>query len=150
MFGSEIVSTALYTELMSVPEVAAAIGTRLQGGMVLSQGTALPAALFYPEFSSYAGPLGTRESGFGAINYESMRYAVRLMCQGASTDPIVVAAKAQLDHLDGLSVDAVVDGVNHYITFTANGEVLPTDISDGATPYRQLGTIYLVEIIKGA
>lgn len=150
MFGSKIVSTIIYEHLNDITVVTAVVGDRIVGLSAVPQGTTLPALLFYPEFSAYSGPLGNRSSGAGDIDFEQMRFVVRIICKGTSTGPIDAAADAQLDHFDGLNLDVTVNGTNYYLTFTAQGEVPLTSLLDGGTFYRQLGTIYGVEITRGS
>ncbi len=150
MFGSKIVSTIMYEHLNGLTAVTAAVGDRIVGVSAVPQGTTLPALLFFPEFSSYDSPIGNRQGGAGEINFEQMRFVVRIICKGTSTGPIDAAADAQLDHFDGLNVDVTVNGTSYYVTFTAQGEVPLTSLLDGGTFYRQLGTTYGVEITRGS
>jgi len=150
MFGSKIVSTIIYEHLSAVSAVTAAVGDRIIGLNIVPQGATLPALLYYPEFSAYSGPLGNRQGGAGEINVEQMRFVIRMICKGMDTTPIDVPADAQLDHFDGLNVDVNVNGTNYYVTFTAQGEVPLTSLLDGGTFYRQLGTVYGVEITRGS
>lgn len=149
MFGSKIVSAIIYDHLSAIPEVTAAVGDRIIGLTIVPQGVTLPVCLSYPEFSSYDGALGNRQGGAGEINFEQMRFVIRLICKGMDTTPIDAAADAQLDHFDGLSVDVNVNGTMYYVTFTAQGEIPLTSLLDGGTFYRQLGTVYGVEITRG-
>jgi len=149
MFGSKIVSTILYEHLSAITAVTDAMGDRIIGLNAVPQGTTLPAVIFYPEFSAYSGPMGNRVGGAGDINFEQMRFVIRLICKGMDTTPIDAAADAQLDHFDGLNVDVNVNGIMYYVTFTAQGEIPLTSLLDGGTFYRQLGTVYGVEITRG-
>lgn len=149
MFGSKIVSAIIYDHLSAITVVTAAVGDRIIGLNIVPQGVAPPVSLYYPEFSSYDGALGNRQGGAGDINFEQMRFVIRLICKGMDTTPIDAAADAQLDHFDGLSVDMNVNGTMYYVTFTAQGEVPLTSLLDGGTFYRQLGTTYGVEITRG-
>ena len=146
MIGSEIVSQVISDQLPLIPEVVTTVHTRIRNGMRLPQQMALPACLFYPEFSHYP----QEAIGSVSITGEEMRYVIAFICKGASTNSIVAATKAQLDHFKDLTVDVEIDGIWGQVSFRANGEVLPVDISDGATDYRRLGTVYLVDINKGA
>lgn len=149
MFGSKIVSAIIYDHLSAITEVTAAVGDRIIGLNIVPQGATPPVSLYYPEFSAYSGPLGNRQGGAGDINFEQMRFVIRLICKGMDTTPIDAAADAQLDHFDGLNVDVNVNGTMYYVTFTAQGEIPLTSLLDGGTFYRQLGTTYGVEITRG-
>lgn len=148
MFGSEIVSTVLYTELSALPAAASFAG-RIVGAPVLPQKIALPAVLFSPEFSAYSDPMGGGARQPGGITYEQLRFSVRVLCAGLSTDPVLALATAQLAHFDGAAFNTTVDSVSYQLTFMAQGEVPVTTIVDGANVYRQLGTVYTVELVTG-
>ncbi len=144
-FGSEIVDKVLYTELAGLSAVTGAVGANILGRSAAVQGDTLPAVLFYPESSTYDPP------AFGGdnIGMERMRYVVRLVCTGTSTDPIRGAALAQRQHLNGTAFDTVVDGLNYQVTFDAQGAFPMTFIVDGGNTFRQLGTIYRVDVTRG-
>ncbi len=144
-FGSEIVDKVLYTELAGLSAVTGAVGANILGRSAVVQGDTLPAVLFYPESSTYDPP------AFGGdnIGMEQLRYVVRFVCRGTSTDPIRAAALAQRQHLNGTGFNTVVDGLNYQVTFDAQGAFPMTFIVDAGNTYRQLGTIYRVDVTLG-
>ncbi len=144
-FGSEIVDQVLYTQLSGLSAVTAAVGPNILGRSAVVQGDTLPALLFYPESSTYDPP------AFGGdnIGMERMRYVVRFVCTGTSTTPIRAAALAQRQHLNGVAFNVVVDTSNYLVTFDAQGAFPMTFIVDGGNSFRQLGTIYSVDVTLG-
>lgn len=135
-FGSELVAGIVVAELSGIEDVTDAVGARMFGTTMVPQGQALPALLTYAENSAYSGPIGAEKA------IEQLRIVVRLLCQGTSTAPILAAALAQEEALNGLDVEQ--DGA--YVTFRAVGAVPLTTLQDGGIVYRQLGTVYSVEI----
>ena len=146
MFGTEIVSTVIYQQLTGLPEASSYAG-KIIGASVIPQNMTLPAVTFAPQFSSYDSPIGAHQPG--GITYEQLRFAITVMCAGLSTDPIVALAQAQLDHFDGSSFPITYGGKNYAVTFLAQGEVPLTTVADGANVYRQLGTVYTVDVTTG-
>lgn len=148
MFGTELVSTILVRVLQPL----AVANGNLAGPVaapLLSQGYQLPAVLMYPEFSSYDGPMMSRQIG-GSISSEQLRMVVKAVCKGESTTPILDFCEAQIAFLDGFIVDAeAYRGSTYQVTFTANGEIPITTQIDGGEFYRQLGTVYDVHITRG-
>lgn len=144
-FGSEIVDEVLYAELAGLSAVTGAVGASILGRSAVVQGDTLPAVLFYSEASSYDPP------AFGGdnIGMEQLRYVVRVVCRGTSTDPIRAAALAQRQHLNGTAFNTVVDGLNYQVTFDAQGAFPLTFIVTEGNTYRQLGTIYRVDVTLG-
>ncbi len=141
MFGTKIASRVIQAELLTLPEVIAIGTAKVVGLPVLPQGAgALPGLAFYPEFTAYTGAMGSKTS------YERLRFVIKAMCEGTSTGPIDAVALAQLAHFDGLTVDVTLDGTNYQLTFSPNSEVLPTTVVDGDRFYRQLGTVYDIEL----
>ncbi len=141
MFGTKVVSRVIRDHLIALPEVIAIGTTKVVGLPVLPQGAgALPGIAFYPEFSAYTGAMGSKTS------YERLRFVVKAMCEGKGTDQIDAVALAQLAHFDGLTVDVVYDGTNYQLTFSPNSEVLPTTVVDEDRFYRQLGTVYDIDL----
>ena len=137
--GSELVAGIIIDALSDVTAVTDAVSSRMFSTTFVPQGQQLPALLTYAENSVYSGPIGAE------INAEQLRVVVRLICQGTSTAPIIDAWDAQIDALNGLVVQQ--DGA--YVTFTASGAVPLTTLQDGGTTFRQLGTVYNVEITTG-
>lgn len=147
MFGSEITAEVLTRELKAINEVTADVGDRVFASLIVPGDADLPALIFYMEDAPYGGPLGTRPAG--AITQQIVRFVVRILTEGQSTNPIINAAEAQLAHLDGRRVDTVWRGWNYTLTFTALGEVPITNFVEDATNYRQLGTVYEAEVSRG-
>jgi len=144
-FGSEIVDKVLYAQLSGLTVVTGAVGVNILGRSAVVQGDTLPALLFYPESSTYDPP------AFGGdnIGMEQLRYVVRVICRGTSTDPIRAAALAQRLHLNGVPFNTVVDTLNYRVTFDARGAFPMTFVVDGGNSFRQLGTIYSVDVTLG-
>lgn len=144
-FGSEIADVVLYTELTGLAAVTSAVGTNVLGRSAVLQGDTLPAVLFYTESSSYDAP------AFGGdnIGLEQLRYVVRFICRGDTTNPIRAAALAQRNHLNGVAFDTVSDGHNYQVVFDAQGAYPMTALVDQGVTYRQLGTIYSVTVTLG-
>jgi hypothetical protein len=139
-FGSELVAGIIVAELATVEDVTDAVGSRMHGTTFVPQGGALPALLTYAENSTYP------DSGlFSNLDMEQLRVVVRLICQGTSTQPILDAALAQREALHGF----VIEQDGYHITFLAIGAVPLTTLQDGGVVYRQLGTVYSVEITTG-
>lgn len=144
-FGSEIVEELLFTELSGLTAVTDAVGTSILGRSAVVQGDTLPAVMFYPEASQYDQPA----FGGDTIGMEVLRYVVRFVCRGTSTDPIRAAALAQRQHLNGVRFPVVSDSQNYLVTFDAQGAVPLTFLIDEGNTYRQLGTIYSVTVTLG-
>ena len=145
MFGSEYASEILFRELTTLlPDYAG----KIVGMAIAPESMTLPGCMFYPEQSMYSGPAFNRSAG-DSLNYEGVRFAVRFACLGTSTNPIKAAALAQLNHLDGATFDEQYDGRWYAFSFIANGEYLPTTAIRNDVLYRQLGTVYNVEITRG-
>ncbi len=144
-FGSEIVDKVLYAQLSGLSVVTGAVGANILGRSAVVQGDTLPAVLFYSEASSYDPP------AFGGdnIGMEQLRYVVRVVCRGTSTDPIRAAALAQRQHINGTAFDTVVDGLNYQVTFAAQGAFPLTFIVTEGNTFRQLGSIYRVDVTLG-
>lgn len=144
MFGSEIVSKFIL-EHLNVVIAAESFSGKAYGLPILPQAVPLPAIAFYPEYSVYNAAMGSGSD----ISYEGLRFVVKTMIPGTSTATIRSMALAQIAHFDGRTESYTYDGVTYQISFTANGELLPTTVVDGATFYRQLGTIYKVDVTRG-
>jgi len=148
MLGSRIVAPIIVEELGSLAAVTAAIGTRLFGTTIIPLGADLPAGSFYQEFSQYGAPLGLQ--GAGDLSSETMRWVIRFICEGESDEPILAATEAQLERFHGRQFLREIGGVHHYIHFSANSEIPINTLLEDTHVYRQLGTIYDVEITRGA
>lgn len=148
MFGSEIVAGVLYHDLAALPEAAAFAGM-IFNLPVVPQNAPAAFVLFAPEFSAYTDPLGGGARQPGGITYEQLRFSIRVICAGASTAPIAALALAQLKHFDSLITTTTANGISYQMVFMAQGEVPITTLVDGSNLYRQLGTVYTVELITG-
>ena len=144
-FGSEIADEVLYAELSGLTAVTAAVGTNILGRSAVVQGDTLPALMFYAESSAYDPPGFSGDS----IGLETLRYVVRVICTGDSTDPIRAAALAQRQHLNGVAFNTVVDAQNYQVRFDAEGAFPLTFLVDQGITYRQLGTVYSVYVTLG-
>lgn len=148
LFGTEIVARLLYRDLSAIPAVTAAVGDRIHGLMVAPQSYAAPFLLYHPEQSAYPSEAIDRHGA--EISSETMRFAVRLICPGESTDPILAAATAQLDHfLAAGPIDYAWGDLPFQVTFIPLGEYPLTTLVDGADISRQLGTLYAVDCLRG-
>jgi len=142
MLGARIVDPVIYTELSGLSAVTAAVAGRIINGPVVPQGVALPACNFWMEHSVYNTPeLDTS----APIYQETLRYVIRFLVQGASDEPVLAAAEAALAHFHGARFD-VPGGT---VWFSAQGEYPLTAFTEGGDQYRQLGTVYTVEITSG-
>lgn len=150
MLASRIVAPIIYAEVLSLPEVSDAIGDRFFNSLTLPQGEALPAGLFYLEHAPY-GNAAMGSGWAGALTIETMRWVVRFMVQDASDDAILAATEAQLKHLHNYEVDIPASGGNppYHVYFSAQAEYPLTSFVDGGDEYRQLGTVYSVEVTSG-
>ena len=133
VFGSEIVAEEVYAVLDPLTAFP------IRNISVAPEGTGLPAVLHYMEAGTYDGPIGQT-----AIS-EAMRYVVRFVCEGASTDPIRAGAEAAFAALDGH--EATRSGC--YLAFQASGEWPLTTVLEGGVLYRQLGFFLTVNLTQG-
>lgn len=148
MFATEIVAAAVVAELGGLAAVTDTVGDRLLNSTYVPLDEALPALLTYAEDAPYTGgPIGSRVAG--PIATQDVRQIVRIVCEGRSTDPIHEAAEAQLEHLDGRRIRHHARGRGYLLIFTALGEVPLNTLAEDNVDYRQLGTIYSVEVTRG-
>lgn len=161
MFGSEIAAEFVYAVLVAnqagvtiaQPDsgvlaaartaVAAAVGGRVEN-LSTASGT-LPAAIHYAEDGPYGGPVDSDVP----VNEEQLRYVVRFVCEGKSTDPIRLAATRALQALQGAEGVVTYDGVPYAVTVMAGGEFVIPLPPEGGVFYRQLGNYYQVDITRG-
>lgn len=144
MFGSEVVDAFVHAELATLPEVTAAVGTRIASIEIVPASMALPAGLHHVTSSTYGDYGGDEELG----------YTIRFICEGTSTNPIREAAAAQKQHFApaneaGTTFQYTYEGEHYTLSFTADGEAIPTTVYEGGTYHRLLGTTYTVHIVKG-
>lgn len=148
MFGSEVAGAFFRRELLSLAPVTDAVGDRVFNLSMAPLGEAFPLGLQYMEAGNYSGVVS------GEIDFEAMRYVVRFICLGESTNPIKKPAMAQLAHLRSLvgEIDYDADGdeiPEHYgVEVMASGEWPLTTLQDGKTIYRCLGTFYTVNVSR--
>lgn len=143
MFGAEIAAVAVYQALAPDATIQAAVDNRILAIEIVPEGVATPAVLHHPTGSTYEGPIS------GPAAMERVLYAVRLVCEGISTDPIWAAAERQMAILDGNQFAVVVNEEQYTVGFTATGETIPTTVYEDGNYYRLLGTNYDVDVTKG-
>lgn len=147
MFGSIVAEEVIYQRLSSDPTITGTVGESVWALMSVPQGEPIPALLFYRTNSSYGGYASAVESD--DINYEEMLYEVHVVCEGTSTVPIEDAAERQMDLLSGFEAQVQYRGRNYQLLFTAEGETMLGSVQEGPQFYRDLGTVYRVEISRG-
>lgn len=141
---SFIVEQVIYQRLSTDPTIVGTVGESIHGTMAVPQGETLPAMVFYMENSRYDGAVNSAED----INYEEISFIVKFMTDGTSTDPILEAALRQFELLAGLSASVEVGEHRYTLNFRAESEApLPT-VQEGQYLYRQLGTVYTVEVFR--
>jgi hypothetical protein len=151
MFGSEVVAEYVYQVASTTPAVTEAVGTRIVNLSVLPSGMALPALLHYAEQGDYGGVVAAGED----IDSEVVRYVTRFVCEGQSTEPVRLAAQRLLAELayHRPSAQLTYDGETYFLSFLATGEwpltTVLEEVAGAATLYRQLGTIWRVEVMRG-
>jgi hypothetical protein len=148
MFGSEIAGAFFHRELLTLPAVVDTVDGRVFNLSMAPLAEQFPLGLQYMETGNYSGVVS------GEIDFESMRYVVRFIALGESTNPIKRAAMAQLAHFRALTgeIDYDADGdgeTEHYgLEVMASGEWPLTTLQDGKTIYRCLGTFYTVNVSR--
>lgn len=148
MFGSEVAGAFFRREMLTLPPVVAAAGDRVFNLSAAPLGEQFPLGLQYMEVGNYSGVVS------GEIDFEAMRYVVRFICTGESTNPIKKAAMAQLAHFRALTGEIFYDADGddedeHYgLEVMASGEWPLTTLQDGKTIYRCLGTFYTVNVSR--
>jgi hypothetical protein len=145
MFGTEEASRIIIRELKSVAPVMAAVDGRIYFSPIYAGDKPLPGALVYPQFTQYDGPIDAD----GTPTFERVDMEVRFIDKGSSANNIRAAAKAALGALAGSQYQETIDGVTWLVSLDAISEVTPPALLDGATVYRQLGTVYSVEFHRG-
>lgn len=147
MFGSLIATRAIYAALSGNPAITNVVGNSIHSTTIVPSGASLPAIIFYMAQSTYGGAVGTELAEH--IDSETVRFEVRAICKGTSSAPIEPVAYAQLEELAGSSHDIVVAGVSYLVSFTALGETALNTLIDGANVYKQLGTVYSIDMTRG-
>ena len=147
MFASVAVADYLYDALGAISGITSVVPTtRMTGAMVVPQGVALPALMFHMVYSEYGGVVDSTPAQ--NVTSETLRFEVRIIDDGTSDSVIYPAAKAQFNALAGIQVTHTFDGASWFLAFSAVGEIPLTTLMDGANIYRQLGTIYTVDVFR--
>lgn len=148
MLASILVEQVIYQRLTSSAIITDTVGESAHGLTFVPQDEPLPALLFHYQSTGYpTGSVNTNAAD--EINIEELEYVVKFQCEGTSTTPIEAAALEQLRLLAGLLADVEYDGRSYQISFSAIGEApLPT-LQENQNVYRQLGTVYSVEVVRG-
>lgn len=148
IFGSRLAFKFVQTTLYTIPAITAACGNNIFPLAAIppaSQGGAFPALLHYAEMGMYVGAIGENPGA------ERLRYVVRLVCEGWDDTPIVAAANAMQDALDGMS--GMVEGalVSIYLPQAPEPGEWPRThfIDQDNNSYRELGNIFFVDVTTG-
>lgn len=144
MFGSMFASKAIAGALAADPTIQAELGGRVVNGRRIPGDVPLPALMFYLEEGLYGGPVDAE----GTLSVETCRYVVRVAVDGESHAPVLAAARAQLAALNGHKQTVTIDGATAHVEIYATAEYPVTSLVDEDVEYRQLGTIYTVEVIN--
>ena len=142
MFGSLIGAKAISAALKADPTIVADLGGRVINNRRIPGDVALPALMFYVEDAPYSGPIGDN------TGQQVARFVVRVVDRGESFGPIYAAATAQLAALDGLDTEVTENGTSYQVLVNPTAEYPLTHVAEGDREYRQLGTIYTVEIYR--
>lgn len=147
MFGSEVAGAMFFRELSLLTPVTATVGTKISNLSAAPLGSDFPLCLHYMETGNYSGYTS------GQIDLEAMRYVVRILTPGESTNPIKKAAAAQFQHFKAFTgeiwyPDENDDLVHYGVESIAVGEWPLTTLQDGKTIYRCLGTFYTVNVTQ--
>jgi hypothetical protein len=97
-------------------------------------------------YSEHGGPVTTDASAH--TNSETIRLEVKAITKGTSDSEIYPVAKAQFEALAGVNTMHEFDGESWSLAFVAVGEVPLGTLVDEANIYRQLGTIYSVDVFR--
>lgn len=147
MFGSVVVADYVYQTFANTDAITDVVpATNIAGTMVAPPGTTLPALLIYMTASEYGGVVDSLPAA--DITSETIRLEVRAIKDGTSDSPVYPVAKAQLTALAGQTVSHIFDGDTYTLTFSALSEIPLATLVDGANLYRQLGTIYTVDVFR--
>lgn len=146
MYGTELIAQVVIEELMTIPEVVTGVTrSRIRATAIIPP--KFPAIQIAFERATYTpGAFGRRVLSDGPANSEEIQVAIKVITDGASTEPIIDIALAVFRHFDTLETERGSTD----ITFTAIAEVLPTSVADRDEHYRQLGPVLAAEITKGA
>ena len=147
MFASVVVSDYVYDTLSALSAVTSVVpAARMTGAMVVPPGTALPALMFHMTASEYGGVMNTQAAAH--LDSETIRLEVRAIDDGTSDAGIYPVALAQFNALSGVTATHTFDGGDYTLAFLPLGEIPLTTLVDGSNLYRQLGTIYQVDVFR--
>lgn len=146
MFGSLIAARAIAAALKANATIAADLGGRVINNRRIPPDVALPALMFYVEDAPYAGVVGSAPGD--QLTAQVCRFVVRVVDQGESFGRIYDAAEAQLGVLNGLDTAVTDHGADYQVLVNPAAEYPLTHVAEGDREYRQLGTIYTVEIYR--
>jgi hypothetical protein len=146
MFGTLIAAKAFRAALVADATIQSDLGARVVNNRRIPADVTLPALLFYPEDAPYSGVVGSAPGD--QLTAQTCRYVVRVATAGESFAPIYNAALAQLAVLNGLDVTVTDHGADYQVLVNPAAEYPLTHVAEGDREYRQLGTIYTVEIYR--
>ena len=142
MFGSLIAAKAFRAALVADATIQADLGGRVVNNRRIPADVALPALMFYVEDAPYSGPIGDN------LNQQVCRFVVRVVDRGESFGRIYAPAEAQLAALNALDTEVTERGIRYQVLVNPTAEYPLTHVAEGDREYRQLGTIYTVEIYR--
>lgn len=146
VFGTLIAAKALTAALTSDATIQGDLGGRVVNNRRIPADLALPALMFYVEDAPYSGVVGSAPGD--QLTAQVCRLVVRVADAGESFATIYPAAEAQLAALNGLDVEIEERGVTYQVLVNPTAEYPLTHVAEGDREYRQLGTIYTVEIYR--
>lgn len=146
MFGTEIVGQFVDGRLRANGAVTAVVGNSIANLGALPGDKPLPGVLHYAEDAPYGGEIDAGDD----LAWQQIRYLVRFICEGESSEPIRAAAKAMLlDFRTSPIGTTAYDGETYGLTFVAVGEWPLTTVLEDGVFYRQLGTYFQVDVMRG-
>lgn len=143
---SEIASEAIQTKLLTISAVTGVVGSRIVNRAYVPQDMDLPAVFHYAEPGG-GGYDSTINAGFLPSSL-TLRYVVRLICQGESTDPIDDAADAILAAFSGQLAAQAGYAVNVWPVEPWPQSFGVGGLVEGGTVYSETGDFYTVEVLK--
>jgi hypothetical protein len=147
VIGSEVVAAYVDPILAATAAVTAAVADRRVPFDIVPAFLQLPACLYHKAGGGqYGGAIGVSPSA------ETLDFAVRFACDGASTAPIRAAAAAALTALGETNPtgDVTWDGTVYHVALTPTSEWPgPTTMFEDGRLYRILGTVYYAEVTIG-
>lgn len=143
MFGSEVASEVIVSELLALPAVTAVVGNRIFG-MMFAPDVSAPWCLCYAESGIYEGPFT------GVANHEQLRYCVKFTCEGMSVDPIWPAAEAAFQKFEQFEKSNHASlGGTYQVSTIVTGEFPVTTVYERDKFYRQLGFYVQADVFTG-